>query len=64
MTKIEQVYMLEINTVLTRELLTEIYTRGFSRIPIYEDNVQNIVGVLMVKDLILFNPEQGNKTIQ
>ena len=56
--------MLEINTVLTRELLTEIYTRGFSRIPVYEDNVQNIVGVLMVKDLILFNPEQGNKTIQ
>ena len=64
MTNIDDCYMLEINTVLSRELLTEIYTKGFSRIPIYEDNVQNIVGVLMVKDLILFNPEQGNKTIQ
>ena len=57
MTKIDDCYMLEINTVLSRELLTEIYTKGFSRIPIYEDNVQNIVGILMVKDLILFNPE-------
>ena len=57
MTNIDDCYMLEINTVLSRELLTEIYTKGFSRIPIYEDNVQNIVGILMVKDLILFNPE-------
>ena len=57
MTKLDDCYMLEINTVLSRELLTEIYTKGFSRIPIYEDNVQNIVGILMVKDLILFNPE-------
>jgi metal transporter CNNM len=57
MTKIDDCYMLEINTVLSRELLTEIYTKGFSRIPIYEDNIQNIVGILMVKDLILFNPE-------
>ena len=39
MTKIEEAYMLEINTVLSRELLTEIYTRGFSRIPVYEDSI-------------------------
>lgn len=38
MTNIDEVFMIEINTVLSRELLMEIYTKGFSRIPIYEDN--------------------------
>ena len=38
MTKLEDVYMLEINTVLTRDLLIEIYTKGYSRIPIFDDN--------------------------
>ena len=38
MTPIQDVYMLEINTVLNRKVLKEIYTGGFSRIPVYEGN--------------------------
>ena len=60
MTKFDEIYMLEINTVLSRKLLTDIYTNGYSRIPIYEDDRQNVVGILMAKDLILFNPEKGD----
>lgn len=36
MTSIEEVYMLDINTHLDHRILREIYSRGFSRIPVYE----------------------------
>jgi gliding motility-associated protein GldE len=34
------------------EILPEIVTHGFSRIPVYKDNVDNIIGVLYAKDLL------------
>lgn len=58
MVSIEESFMLDINTVINREVTQEIYTRGFSRIPIYEGERTNIIGVLMAKDLILFNPDR------
>ena len=58
MTPIDKVFMLEINTEISRELLLEIYSRGYSRIPVYENVRQNVTGVLMAKDLILFNPNK------
>ena len=57
MTPINDVYMLEINSVISRDLLVDIYTNGFSRIPVYENDRENVTGVLMAKDLILFNPD-------
>ena len=56
--------MLDINTVINREVTQEIYTRGFSRIPIYDGERTNIIGVLMAKDLILFNPDRDQMTIK
>ena len=64
MTKIEDVYMLEINTKLDQENLKEIYMKGFSRIPIYEGNKDNIVGILMARDLILINPDKALITLK
>jgi len=58
MTPFDEIYMLEINTVINREITQEIYTKGYSRIPIYEGERQNFIGVLMAKDLILFNPDR------
>ena len=58
MIKIDDVYMLELNTVINRDICQEIYSKGFSRIPIYDGERQNICGVLMAKDLILFNPDR------
>lgn len=49
MTKIENTFMLDINTELDREQLTKIYNIGHSRIPIYNKSKQNIVGVLLAK---------------
>lgn len=35
-----------------QDILSEISEKGYSRIPIYDDNIDNIVGVLYVKDLL------------
>lgn len=64
MTPISEVYMLDINTRVTRSILKEIYTNGYSRVPIYEGDRQNVVGTLMTKDLILFNPDRDNLTLK
>lgn len=34
------------------EIVPQILSRGYSRIPVYKDNIDHIVGVLFVKDLI------------
>lgn len=64
MIPLEDVYMLDIHTSINREVSQEIYTRGFSRIPIYDGDRQNICGILMAKDLILFNPDRDQMTIK
>jgi len=64
MTPIDEVYMLDINIQLDHRILREIYSRGFSRIPIYEYTRDNIVGILMARDLILINPEKTLITLK
>lgn len=64
MIPLAKVYMLDINTIINREITQEIYTRGFSRIPIYDGDRQNICGILMAKDLILFNPDRDQMSIK
>lgn len=64
MTPIEKVYMLNINTKLDNQALRDIYERGFSRIPIFERTKDQIVGILMTRDLILINPEKALITIK
>lgn len=64
MTPIDEVYMLEINTQLDHKIMREIYSRGFSRIPIYETARDNIVGILMARDLILINPDKALITLK
>jgi len=64
MTPIEDVYMLDINTYLDHKMLREIYSRGYSRIPIFHNNKNNIVGILMARDLILINPDKAMITLK
>lgn len=64
MTKIEDVYMLDINTHLDHKILREIYSNGFSRVPIYDQTQDNIVGILMTRDLILINPDKALITLK
>lgn len=39
------------------EIFPKIVERGFSRIPVYEDNIDHVVGVLFIKDLIPYIDE-------
>lgn len=55
MTRLENVFMLESNTVLNDEILYSIADAGHSRIPIYDGEKDNIRGIMLVKNLILLN---------
>lgn len=59
MTSIEKVFLLPETTLLSGEKLREIYESGHSRIPIYDEDIHDIVGILYVKELIAINPEDN-----
>ena len=52
MTPRTEMFALEYNAKLNAELINEISIKGHSRIPIYKENRDDIVGILYVKDLI------------
>ncbi len=41
-----------------KEMFEEVLSSGFSRIPIYQEDLDKIVGLLYVKDLLGFSPEK------
>lgn len=52
MSQRKDVYMLQKKTILDQKQLYEIRESGFTRIPVYSKNQNNIVGMLYAKDLI------------
>ena len=64
MTPLEKAYMLDIDVLVDKDLLRDIYTNGYSRIPIYEGRREKIVGILLARDLILINPDKKKITIR
>ena len=42
------------NDELFHEILPQIIEKGYSRIPVYEESIDNIIGILYIKDLIPF----------
>ncbi|CAB3262331.1 unnamed protein product [Arctia plantaginis] len=59
MTKLEDVFMLPISSVLDFETMSEIIKSGYSRIPVYEGSRTNIVTVLFIKDLAFVDPDDN-----
>ena len=57
MTKFDDVYCIDIQSVLDFKTVRDIYDSGFSRIPVYEGNKQTIVGLLYVRDLAFVDPD-------
>ena len=47
--------------ILNEENLSDIHSTGRSRIPVWQGNPHNIIGLCLVKDLVLVNPLQGDK---
>ena len=52
MTPRSNVFALELNDTLNKKTLDKIKETGFTRIPVYLNSLDNMVGVLNVKDLI------------
>ncbi|OZJ04341.1 Protein MAM3 [Bifiguratus adelaidae] len=60
MTPIEDVYTLSLDAVLDEKLVNTILSAGYSRIPIHtSDDKSNFVGMLLVKQLITYDPEDN-----
>lgn len=57
MIPMEQVFMLDYDTKLDENVMADILASGHSRIPIFHAHTANIVGLLLVKRLIVLDPE-------
>ncbi len=57
MTKLEDVFMLEINSLLDFETMNQIMKTGYTRIPIYEKERTKIISLLNIKDLAVEDPD-------
>ncbi|KAL3671240.1 hypothetical protein V7S43_003172 [Phytophthora oleae] len=57
MIPMDDVYMLELDTELSPNMLASVLASGHSRIPVYEKHKSNIVGLLLVKKLIVLDPD-------
>uniref|UniRef100_A0A7I4CNL2 CNNM transmembrane domain-containing protein n=1 Tax=Physcomitrium patens TaxID=3218 RepID=A0A7I4CNL2_PHYPA len=59
MTPIESTFSLDVNSNLDWETLGKIMARGHSRVPVYSGGPQNIVGLLLVKNLLTVRAEDN-----
>ena len=57
MTALNNVHMVELHDRLNFQTMLNIYRQGFTRVPVYDTERDNIVGILFVKDLILVDPD-------
>mmetsp|Transcript_22085 Transcript_22085/g.41725 ORF Transcript_22085/g.41725 Transcript_22085/m.41725 type:complete len:939 (-) Transcript_22085:304-3120(-) len=57
MTPLDNTFMLSADERLGFDTVAKIFKTGYSRIPVYEVSMSNIIGLLFVKDLIFLDPE-------
>ncbi|KAK7245801.1 hypothetical protein RIF29_40651 [Crotalaria pallida] len=57
MTPIESTFSLDVNSKLDWEAMGKILARGHSRVPVYSGNPKNVIGLLLVKNLLTVRPE-------
>ncbi|CAI9768186.1 unnamed protein product [Fraxinus pennsylvanica] len=58
MTPISKTFSLDINSKLDMYTMGAIVSQGHSRVPVYSGNATNIVGLILVKNLIFCHPEE------
>jgi len=52
------VYSIPQDTILDEGNIVDVYTRGFSRVPVYDNDTQNIVGIFKSRQLMVINAEE------
>ncbi|KAK8956522.1 DUF21 domain-containing protein [Platanthera zijinensis] len=56
MTPLSHTFSIDINAKIDRELLGMIMDKGHSRVPVYYNRPTNIIGLILVKNLLALNP--------
>ncbi|KAL6893637.1 hypothetical protein ACP4OV_007735 [Aristida adscensionis] len=57
MTPLHQTFAIDINAKLDRDLLQEVLEKGHSRVPVYYEKKTNIIGLILVKNLLSVNAD-------
>ncbi|CAL9119933.1 unnamed protein product [Musa acuminata var. zebrina] len=57
MTPISQTFAIDINAKLDRHLMNKILEKGHSRVPVYYEKPTNIIGLILVKNLLSIHPD-------
>ncbi|KAF5444262.1 hypothetical protein F2P56_036750 [Juglans regia] len=57
MTPISETFAIDINAKLDRDLMHLILEKGHSRVPVYYEQSTNIIGLVLVKNLLAMHPE-------
>ncbi|XP_015908018.1 unextended protein isoform X2 [Parasteatoda tepidariorum] len=60
MTQVDDVFMVPYEAILNFETMAEITRSGYSRIPVFEGNRNNIVALLNIKDLAFVDPDDNS----
>ncbi|CAF3806195.1 unnamed protein product [Rotaria magnacalcarata] len=64
MTNLIDVFMLETDRVVDDELVLTVHGYGYSRIPVYENQRDNIIGLVNIRDFALLDTESGKFTVR
>uniref|UniRef100_A0A8D8LJS2 Metal transporter CNNM4 n=1 Tax=Cacopsylla melanoneura TaxID=428564 RepID=A0A8D8LJS2_9HEMI len=59
MTKLEDCFMLDIETILDFTVISDIVRTGYSRVPVYEGKRTKIVSIIMTKDMAVIDPDDN-----
>ncbi|KAK1274842.1 DUF21 domain-containing protein [Acorus gramineus] len=59
MTPISKAFSVDLNGILDVQMLNMIMTKGHSRVPIYSGNPSNIIGIILVKNLLTVDPKDS-----
>ena len=59
MTPISKAFSLDLDGTLTLETLNAIMTIGHSRVPVYAGKPTNIIGLILVKNLLMVDPDDA-----
>lgn len=57
MTPIAETFAIDINAKLDKDLMNLILEKGHSRVPVYYEEPTNIIGLVLVKNLLTIHPE-------
>uniref|UniRef100_A0A0D9VXB6 CNNM transmembrane domain-containing protein n=1 Tax=Leersia perrieri TaxID=77586 RepID=A0A0D9VXB6_9ORYZ len=57
MTSLCQTFAIDINAKLDRDLMQKVLDKGHSRVPVYYEKKTNIIGLILVKNLLSINPD-------